>query len=137
MRNTGYLTFFIFIGIFMMNSCASAKEKTDVRRTGHVPVLKKEVSIKPGRSYEDCFELLPGQTMKYTFNATRPVDFNIHYHGEDRVHYPVNKKKIARLSGKIDVDRQRYYIEDQEFFCLMWDNPHGMRVGVSFKVQVK
>jgi hypothetical protein len=136
MKNTKKLIIFLFVACFIISSSATAQKESDMRGTENLPVLKKESSIKSHRMYEDCFELSPGQIMKYSFEASKPLDFNIHYHGEDRIYYPVDKKKISQLSGTIDVDMQRYYSKEQIYFCLMWTNSHGMQVDVTFETSI-
>jgi hypothetical protein len=137
MEKPGFSLIFLCTILFIMTACEVGKKGDSVMKTPYSVTQTKEAMIAPNRSYEDCIELLPGQTMEYSFTSTRPVDFNIHYHGEDRVHYPVNKKNISQLSGEIKVDRQRYYTEEQEFFCLMWRNPHNTQVGTTCDISIK
>jgi hypothetical protein len=106
-------------------------------KTAQALTQTKEAKIAPNRSYEDCFELKPGQTLDYSFTANKPVDFNIHYHGEDRVHYPVKEKNISQFSGTLKVDMQRYYVEGKEFFCFMWQNPHDTAVDTTCTLSIK
>jgi len=99
--------------------------------------MSDTVKIKPSGSYEDCLELLPGQTMNYSFNASNFVNFNIHYHAEKELHYPVNKKGVMMGKGSLDIQELDYYTTEQEFFCIMWDNLSSEPVQVSFSCEVK
>ncbi len=96
-----------------------------------------EMTIDPSGSYEDCVELLPAQILEYSFKASKPVKFNIHYHGEKGIFYPISKDKISSWSGVIDVGKERYYSKEQEYFCLMWDNPHSEHISLTYEYEVK
>ncbi len=56
---------------FIAVSCAT----TGVRK-----IEEFTETIRPGHSYEECFELYMGKTLEYSFTSSKPLDFNIHYH---------------------------------------------------------
>jgi len=112
--------------------CASTKTEKKIIKKSEESVIHKSIVIKPGRSYEECIELLPSHVMEYSFKASQPVSFNIHYHAGDRVHEPVSEKEISEWSGALDVKKLSYYSEEQESFCLMWENPDIEKVRVTF-----
>ena len=91
-------------------------------------VVKDDIILKPSGSSEECFALKKGQILVYKFKAAKPVDFNIHYHGNDQVHYPVSDSAITADDGIIDPATHHYYTEDQEYYCLMWENPEMVSV---------
>jgi len=99
--------------------------------------LYNTVKIKPSKSYEDCIEVLPGQIMKYSFTSSNFVNFNIHYHTEEELFYPVDKKGVMTWKGSLDLQELDYYTEDQEFFCVMWDNLNSEQVKLSFSFEAK
>ncbi len=132
--------FFLSVFLFLTTSCAGVKtEKVEkkVRKKEVVKVLHDKVIIRPNRSYEECVELLPSHVMEYSFKASKPVDFNIHYHGEEKVFYPVSKVDVNQWRGTIDVSSQSYYKKELEDFCLMWQNPHSDRVIVTFDYEIR
>jgi len=88
--------------------------------------------LYPQGDYEECVELLPGQMLEYSFRASMPVNFNIHYHARGEVFYPVKRDHVSSLSGRIDVEELPYYTGDERYFCLMWENPHE-RMGVTLR----
>ncbi len=110
----------------------TAKESGVLKKETAVNAVQDSVRIKPGGSYEECLELQPGQAFDYSFDASNFVNFNVHYHGLDKVHYPVNDKGIMMGKGTIDPSKHDFYVEDNEFFCLMWDNLNDMTIEVSF-----
>ena len=72
--------------------------------------------LKPGELHEECTTLKPGSRLEYAFNTPGKVDFNIHYHTGNTVHYPVLNKDVQKLEGSF-----RPVIE--QGYCLMWSNP--------------
>lgn len=92
-----------------------------------------EVMIQPYRSYEECFELYRSQILEYSFTSSRPLDFNIHYHAVEGMHYPVNEKKVRSSKGVLVCAEQKYYTEDQEAFCMMWENHEDAFISLKLK----
>ncbi|MDO8283060.1 MAG: hypothetical protein Q7U10_10645 [Thermodesulfovibrionia bacterium] len=102
---------FFLAFLFIAVSCATTGKRSEL-----------EEMVQPHRSYEACFELKKGEALEYSFTSSRPLDFNIHYHAIDGLHYPVNEKNIRSRKGTLVCDEQKYYTEDQEAFCMMWEN---------------
>ncbi len=95
--------------------------------------MHDQFTIGPSGSREECIELPPGMVFDYDFNASDFVNFNIHYHGVEDIHYPVSRKGVKMGQGMIDPGTHHFYTEEQEFYCLMWDNINIEPVDVSFK----
>ncbi len=104
-------------------------------------IFKKEVqgeivhdafTVGPSGSHEECIELRPGMVFDYEFDASDFINFNIHYHAVDDIHYPVNKKGVRFGKGTIDPGTHNYYTKEQEYYCLMWDNVNDEPVRISF-----
>lgn len=87
--------------------------------------------------YEECIELLPTHSLEYSFKASKPVKFNIHYHRGEDILYPVSKDNITEWNGVLKVSEQDYYTEEQEYFCLMWENPHNESVSLTFEYKIR
>lgn len=121
---------FIFSGGCTKSSHVLKKEPGD-------EVVHKTMTIKPGGSSEECIELRPGMVFDYNFDASDFVNFNIHYHAEDKVKYPVKQQGIMFGKGRIDPGTHDFYTPDQEFYCLMWDNLNEENVKVSFQCVLK
>jgi len=80
--------------------------------------------VKPKGFAEECFALPAGASVGYAFEATGPVDFNIHFHRGSAVEYPV----------KVDQARQaedRFTAASAEEYCLMWTNRTAQPVTIS------
>ena len=117
------ISFIIFI-----QACSTAEVKG--------PSLTDSVQIKPGDSYEECVELVPNQLMHYSFTSSKNVNFNVHYHVEKSILYPVNEQNITFWEDSISPDDYAFYSTDQEYFCLMWDNLDSESVKVTFNYRV-
>jgi hypothetical protein len=80
-------------------------------------------TIEPRQIAEECFKLPARQTIGYSFEATGPVDFNIHFHRGTDIHFPVQAEQVRRADD-------RFTAPSTEEFCLMWTNPSSMVVTV-------
>ncbi|MFO1251472.1 MAG: hypothetical protein U1E77_10145 [Inhella sp.] len=85
-------------------------------------------NVAPGTFAEYCGKLTKDQTVRWSFEAGAPLDFNIHYHAGKAVEYPVKAKGVAAQQGELKVAL------DQDY-CWMWSNKGG--VGVTLKVQLE
>ena len=98
--------------------------------------MDSSVQIKPGDSYEECVELVPDQRMHYSFSSSKNVNFNIHYHTDESILYPVNEQNIIFWEDSMSPDDFDFYSKEQEYFCLMWDNHNSESVKVTFNYRV-
>lgn len=113
------------IMFFIISGCATASLREEINQT-----------IYPGGHYEECVEVVPGNILEYSFEASMPVNFNIHYHTKNDVFYPVKRDHVFSLKGVFDIEGLSYYTYEQTYFCLMWENPHRMNVTIRCKHSV-
>jgi hypothetical protein len=66
-------------------------------------------------SYELCLVLAQDQQLRYAFSAPRKLDFNIHYHADHEVFYPVSEDQILDTTAT-------YTAQSEQEYCLMWTN---------------
>jgi hypothetical protein len=125
--------------ILIIIGCAASGDKSSgiLKKEPGGEVIHERFAMNPSGSYESCIELQPGMVFDYDFDASDSVHFNIHYHGEDKVHKPVDKSWVTFGKGMVDPATHAFYNEEQEFYCLMWDNPGDDRVEVSFTCTLK
>jgi hypothetical protein len=125
--------------ILIIIGCAASGDKSSgiLKKEPGAEVIHERFTIRPSGSYESCIELQPGMVFDYDFDASDFVDFNVHYHAEDKVHHPVNKTGVMFGKGMVDPATHDFYTEEQEFYCLMWDNPGQERIKVSFSCTLK
>jgi hypothetical protein len=69
-----------------------------------------------GKAFDErCVQLDAGQAIRYRFESSGPVDFNIHTHRGADVFYPVKKSGVRETGGTYKADRTDGY-------CLMWEH---------------
>jgi len=73
------------------------------------------VSLAPFEFREFCLDLAAQDEIRYDFRSDQPVEFNIHYHEDMKIQFPVQLSGIAVHADKFVADGDRLY-------CLMWTN---------------
>jgi len=79
------------------------------------PSFKTQVNIQPGKFSEVCGKLKKGNLIRWQFDSSAPLEFNIHYHEGKNVIFPY--KMSAIKSGEEEL---LIYL-DQDY-CWMWTN---------------
>ena len=135
MRFFKEVLFFCCLLLFI-NGCSTSNSNVLHKDAGE-EIIHDSFTIKAGGSHEECIELQSGQVFDYDYDASSFVNFNVHYHTEDGVEYPETRKGRMMGKGTIDPSTHDYYTEEQEFFCLMWDNLNDESIKVSFSCNLK
>jgi hypothetical protein len=86
----------------------------------------KAISLPANEFHEECMELAAGQHLGYSFRSAAPLEFNIHYHQDNKILYPVLKKDVTTLAGAFTAPRDDGY-------CLMWRNPAKRAVDLVYR----
>ena len=77
--------------------------------------FEHRAELVPGGFAEVCGRLARGSAVRWSFDAAGALDFNIHYHQDKQVVFPVKRsgaaKGAATLKVKLDQD-----------YCWMWTN---------------
>ena len=69
-----------------------------------------------GKSFDErCVTLAAGQSIRYRFSASLPIDFNIHYHRGKDVFYPVRQSGVRDAEGT-------FRAQEADDYCLMWEH---------------
>jgi hypothetical protein len=71
--------------------------------------------IKPGKIAEECRHLASDERVRYRFEASAAVPFNVHFHRGGAVEYPVKIDKTTDAASILTAS------SEQEF-CWMWAN---------------
>lgn len=87
------------------------------------------IDIRPSGMHEECASMHRGQWIVYAFDASERVDFNIHYHADQKIFYPVEKRGIASDEGK-------FTPLTEDIYCLMWTNPNKAPVSVNYRYEI-
>jgi hypothetical protein len=86
------------------------------------------VSVEPGKFVEVCGKLAPGDSIRWEFAASGPVDFNLHYHVGKEVEFPAKQAHV--VSGQ---DTLRVAV--REDYCWMWSNKSSNRARIDVRLQ--
>ena len=79
------------------------------------PSFKNKVNIQPGKFSEVCGKLKKGNLIRWQFDSSAPLEFNIHYHEGKNVIFPY--KMSAIKSGE-----EELLISLDQDYCWMWTN---------------
>ena len=85
-------------------------------------------SVASGKFVEVCGKLDPGAAIRWEFEASAPVDFNIHYHVGKAAEFPA---KQAQVSAGQDTLR----VAVREDYCWMWSNKSSSRVRIDVRLR--
>jgi hypothetical protein len=105
---------------FALLACAASN---DARASSHIVDVAWSADgrfahtarVVPGKFVELCGKLDHGAAVRWTFDASAPVDFNIHYHVGKDVVFPA---KLAQTAWATDV----LQVAVAQDYCWMWAN---------------
>lgn len=90
--------------------------------------FERPVDVAPGKLAEICGSLERGDSIKWTFDADRPLQFNVHFHVGADIVFPEKRDAVASGSGTLSV-------ESRQGYCWMWTNPSEQRAVLSVRLQ--
>ena len=76
--------------------------------------------------HEECMALKTGDRLEYAFDAHDKLDFNIHYHLGDTVHFPVQSFGARHDEGA-------FVAAADQGYCLMWSNAGAETVELRYR----
>jgi len=123
--------------VFVMSGCAAQHHMEGGHASKEANVIKNSVVLQPSETHEECVTLKNGQELVYQFSSNKPVDFNIHHHTEHDIQYPVNHKGVTEYGGIFDPEKENFNLEQEEYFCMMWQNRDTGLVRISYECSVK
>ena len=69
-----------------------------------------------GKAFDErCLTLAAGESIRYRFRASAPVDFNIHYHRGNEISFPVKRPAVRELEST-------FLAPSADGYCLMWEH---------------
>jgi len=108
-------TLMIAVAVAALGLCGSATAQMVPIEWDASGQFSKEVAIAPGKFVEACEKLPKGTKVAWSFEATLPLDFNIHFHEGKQVRFPAKKNQIAKDAGTLNTKVEQDY-------CWMWTN---------------
>jgi hypothetical protein len=71
------------------------------------------ISLDPKQVHEECQRVEKGEKRRYHWKSDAPVDFNVHYHKQTEVFYPLKR-------GAMRGDGGTFTAKSGEEYCWMW-----------------
>src|SRR5262249_54404376 len=78
------------------------------------PKVVRAQPIAPYEWHEECLHLQAGDRLEFAFEATEPVDFNVHYHEGKAVVMPISRDRSRADAGV-------FVSPAAQDYCLMWE----------------
>ena len=88
------------------------------------PGASEQLTLLPSELHEVCFDIAPPIKLEYDFQTSHPVQFNLHYHDEDNVLFPV-PEQLTRT------EQATFTPESEQVYCLMWTNTGNENIELS------
>jgi len=88
------------------------------------------IEVRGNSAAEHCLKIAAGQSIRYRFDASGVVDFNIHFHRGNEVVLPVERKSVKALDGV-------FRAESTEDFCLMWERRAADAVKINGRIEAR
>jgi hypothetical protein len=85
------------------------------------PATVVNVDLAAGGVHEACVRLEAGAKRRWYWKSSAPVDFNIHYHRETEVFYPVKRERMRGDGGT-------FTAKTGEDYCWMWTAKNAAKV---------
>ena len=96
--------------------------------------MKDQVKIQlpSSATHEECLKLLQENEVVYSFEASHPLTFDIHYHDGTQIIDAFAKKTIASLEATLKPEIVQEY-------CMTWSNhqPQAVQLKYQFQINVK
>ncbi len=91
---------------------------------------KVEIALTHSGIHEECIRVNQNQTLEYVFEASKPLDFNLHHHIDSEVIYPISETGITSLNGAFNPEIRKAY-------CLMWTNNQAESVDLAYRFIIR
>jgi len=128
------IIFICWLSIFLLTACAGNHiyaEGYDAQDRGKI--TRERVTLKSSSMHEACFALAKEQKLQYKFDSDKPVNFNVHFHSENEIHYPVQQNGVTQNYGMIEREDKLLPGNEQQIYCLMWENPEIVAANISYE----
>ena len=93
--------------------CAGAAATAAASSAPPKDKLSIDATLAPTAIHEACVRLEAGQSRRWYWKSSQPVDFNIHYHRGEEVSYPVKRDGMRGDGGT-------FIAKTGEDYCWMW-----------------
>jgi len=112
---------FIIVAVVYMQMPPRQKMKDQVK-----------IQLPSSATHEECLKLLQENEVEYSFEASHPLTFDIHYHDGTQIIDAFAKKTIVSLEATLKPEIVQEY-------CMTWSNhqPQAVQLKYQFQINVK
>ncbi len=110
-----------------MASSAMAADEVDIAWDANGR-FERALTVAPGKFAELCAKLPAGLKLRWDFEASAPLDFNVHYHLGKAVVFPAKLAAVATAKGTLDTKTAQDY-------CWMWSNKSAAPATFTVRLQ--
>ena len=89
-----------------------------------------KIQLPSSGTHEECLKLLQENEVVYSFEASHPLTFDIHYHDGTQIIDAFAKKTIASLEATLKPEIVQEY-------CMTWSNHQPQAVQLKYQFQIK
>jgi len=90
--------------------------------------FERTLEVTPGKFAELCGKLPAGLKVRWEFEASAPLDFNVHYHVGKEVVFPSKLAAVATAKDTLDTKIEQDY-------CWMWSNKSAAPATTAIRLQ--
>lgn len=90
--------------------------------------FERSVSVGPGQFAEVCDKLPAGAKVRWDFEASAPLDFNVHYHVGKDVVFPSRLSAVSTATGTLAATIEHDY-------CWLWSNKSAAAASIKVRLQ--
>jgi len=90
--------------------------------------FERNLAVPPAKFAEVCGKLPAGVNLRWEFEASAPLDFNVHYHVGKEVVFPAKLKAVASARNTLQTRIEQDY-------CWMWTNKSAATATLTVKLQ--
>ena len=90
--------------------------------------FERTVTVAPGKFAELCGKLPAGLKVRWDFEASAPLDFNVHYHVGKDVVFPSKMAATRKAKDVLDTRIEQDY-------CWMWSNKTSAAASLKVELQ--
>lgn len=95
--------------------------------TGSNDAPQTSRTINSGDVLEECFKLKKHQSVTFSFRASDPVMFNLHYHHKQQTIYPIADQLTPEFKPTI------FSAQSDQIYCLMWSNKQPTAISLNYR----
>ena len=88
------------------------------------------IQLPSSGTHEECLKLLQENEVVYSFEASQPLTFDIHYHDGTKIVDAFAKKEIGALEATLKPELVQEY-------CMTWFNHQSQSVQLQYQFQIK